>query len=66
VIGDENTRARGIEAGRAMNLEPHADQAQNIAEEKALRPIIFSRIDECREENQKDAYHREVNSTDGP
>src|ERR1700677_722212 len=49
-----------------MNLELRADQTQDIAEEKTLRPIIFSWIDEGSEDDQEYSYDREMNSADSP
>ena len=48
VIADEDAGARGVKTGRAVHFEARAGEAQNVAEEKALRPVVFARIDENR------------------
>ena len=56
----------GSKPGRAPYLEFDAGETQDIAKEDALRPVVFARIDEDAESNQKRADHGEMDSADGP
>src|ERR1700735_257931 len=49
-----------------MNFKPYSGEPENISEEKALGPVIFSRIYKTREKNQKCADQSKVNPADGP
>src|SRR5580704_6412005 len=66
VIAYENACARGIKPRRAVHLELHTDQPQNISKKQSLRPVVFSRVDDDGQKNQEYAYHRKMNSADGP
>src|SRR5580704_729775 len=66
MIADEYAGARAIEAGRVADLEAHARKAKNIAEENALRPIVFTRVNKNAESDEQRANDGEMNSADDP
>ena len=55
-----------IESRRAADFEFHSGDAQNIAKENALRPIVLARIDEDRQEHEESADDEEVNAAEQP
>src|SRR5437870_1795914 len=66
MIADKEARARAIKAGRVFDFKTHACHAQNVAEEPALRFIVFARINEDREQHQKAANRKEVKNARDP
>ena len=45
---------RAGQTRRAAHLELHARESQNIAEESALRPVAFARINDNSEKQHED------------
>jgi hypothetical protein len=52
VVRDKQRRTPGIEARRAAHLEFHPGDAQHVAEERALRPVVAPRIDKNSQQHQ--------------
>jgi hypothetical protein len=66
VVGYEDACALGVKARRPVNFQARACEAKNVAEEEALGPVVFSRVDEGRKNDEEEADHCEMNSADRP
>src|SRR5580704_15248577 len=66
MVADENTRFRGVKPGRAAHLELHARDPENVAEEGALQPVAFARINDNSEKQHEDAEDCKMNSAEHP
>ena len=52
VVTDENAGALRIESRAVLHLKSDAGQAQNVAKEPSLRPVVPARIDEDSKDDQ--------------
>jgi hypothetical protein len=66
VVADKNTGALGIETSRLSDLESHAGEPENVAEESAIHPVEFATVNAEAENQQECAAEREMNSADRP
>src|SRR5271154_3545101 len=66
VIADEDAGAGGVEAWSAAHFEAGSGEAQDIAEENALGPVVFSWINYGAERDENCADYGEMNAADGP
>ncbi len=66
VIADEDAGASGVETRSAADFEARAGEAQNVAEEDALGPIVSSGIDDCPDCDENSADYSEMNPTERP
>jgi hypothetical protein len=66
VVADEEARSSAIETRRVANFESDSCQSQDVSKEPALRPVIFSRVDEGAKYYQEGADDEEVNCANEP
>ena len=66
VIADEDAGAGGVEARGAADFEAGACESQNIAEEKALGPIVLAWINDGAQCDENCADYGEMNAADCP
>jgi len=66
MIADEDAGADGVETRCAADFEARSSQAQDIAEEKALGPIVLARINDGAECDENYADDGEMDAADCP
>jgi hypothetical protein len=66
MVADEYARPGAVKAGRVSDLEPNSGESKDVAKEPALRPVVFARINEYAEKDEKRADGEEVNCADDP
>src|SRR5262245_61007894 len=66
VVADEEARTLAIKARRALHFEIDSRDPQDVAEKPALRPVVFTRVDEDPKQHQRRTNRKKVDDADRP